>query len=510
MRMLPALLLRILSTSVLLILSFPRPDVGPLLLIALVPLLSVLPERKITGAFLSGWTAGFFWFFVSYNWVAHSISHFGEVPFPLDMGVIVLLAGVHALYIGVFAALAQRIGRPSQWLDMLLLPSVWVLLELARSWFPAPFPWLVLGTGVWKTVPLRPLLPIMGAYGASFYLVLFNVTVWRIAGGGKTGRTPPYFILAILILFPLAGVMASETGAGESIRVGVVQGNFEQDLKWNEQMQDETARVYLDLTEEAIEKGARVIVWPETAVPVFYQAEPELAETLRDFVREKGIHLVFGSPGYEIRDQKVLLYNRAYHLGSDGQEEHYDKIRLVPFGEYVPLSDLLPFVDKLVPGEGEFARGKWQSPFNTPVPSGLLICYEVAFPSLVRREVLDGSRFLINVTNDAWFGRSWGPYQHLSVAAVRAAENGVPLVRAANTGISSVIDRAGRIRESVPLNTRGIIVTEITTGSGMTPYTRFGDWIVIFAFAVITMKGFNFFFTWRSRKWNESTYSETP
>ena len=508
--MLPALLLRTLSTSVLLTLSFPRPDAGPLVLVALVPLLSFLPERKITGAFLSGWTAGFFWFFFSYNWVAHSISHFGEVPFPLDMGVIVLLAGVHALFIGAFAALAQRIGRPSGSMDMLLLASVWVLLELARSWFPAPFPWLLLGTGVWKTVPLRPLFPLVGVYGASFYILLFNVTVWRIAGGGKTGKMPPFFILAILILSPLIGVMTSRTGPGEPVRVGVVQGNFQQDLKWDEQMQDETARVYLNLTEDAVKRGARLIVWPETAVPVFYQAEPELAETLRGFVREKGIHLVFGSPGYEILGQEVRLYNRAYHLGPDGREEHYDKIRLVPFGEYVPLSALLPFVDKLVPGEGEFARGKWEGPFTTPVPSGLLICYEVAFPSLVRREVLDGSRFLINVTNDAWFGRSWGPYQHLSVAAVRAAENGVPLVRAANTGISAVIDRTGRIREAVPLDTRGVIVTEIETGGGMTPYTRFGDWIVMFAFAVITIKGFKIIFKWRSRKWNGSMYSETP
>jgi len=432
------------------------------------------------------------------------------VPFPLDRGVIVLLAGIHALYIGFFAALAQRIGRSASLNNMFLLPSVWVLLELARSWFPAPFPWLLLGSGLWKTFPLRSLYSIMGVYGVSFYVVLFNVAVWKAAGGGKNGRMPPIIILAVLVILPVVGALALGSGSGELIKVGVIQGNFEQDLKWEEDLKEQTVRVYLDLTDEAVRKGARLIVWPETAVPVFYQAEPELAETLRDYARENDLHLVFGSPGYEIRDQKVLLYNRVYHLGPEGLDEHYDKIRLVPFGEYVPLAGLLPFVDRMVPGEGEFARGSWNGPFSTPVPSGLLICYEVAFPSLGRREVRDGSEVLINVTNDAWFGRSWGPYQHLAVAAIRAAENGVPLLRAANTGISSVIDRRGRIRKTVPLDERGVIVTEIETGGRPTIYSRFGDWIVIFAFAVITVHIQPFIFSRRSGKWNGSKHSETP
>ena len=191
--------------------------------------------------------------------------------------------------------------------------------------------------------------------------------------------------------------------------------------------------------------------------------------------------------GDEIAGQEVLLYNRVIHLSPDGSEEFYDKIRLVPFGEYVPLADLLPFVDRMVPGEGEFARGVWGGPFSTPVPSGALICYEVSIPSLARREVRDGSLMLINVTNDAWFGRSWGPYQHLAVSAVRAIENGVPILRAANTGISAIIDRKGRIVEQIPLEERGVIVSEIETGGGKTFYTRFGDWIVIPSAAVISV-----------------------
>jgi len=215
----------------------------------------------------------------------------------------------------------------------------------------------------------------------------------------------------------------------------------------------------------------------------------------------RDIHLVFGSPGFEIEGRKVLLYNRVYHLAPGGGEESYDKIMLVPFGEYVPLGKLMPFIDRLVPGEGEFSRGAWKGPFQTPVPSGALVCYEISFPSLARREVRDGAKILLNVTNDAWFGRSWGPYQHLAVSTVRARENRVPILRAANTGVSAIIDRDGRVVKSIPLDVRGVIVADIETGAGHTFYTRFGDWIVILCAAVLSVYFLVLFFLWRSGKW---------
>jgi len=466
-------------------------------LIALVPLLSSVSGLKSTKAFLAGWVAGFFWFFTCYNWVAHSISNYGGIPFPLDRAIIVLLAGIHALYTGTFAALIPSLSRTKGWRFWLLIPSVWVLAEILRSWFPAPFPWLLLGSSLWRTAPLRLLYSVMGVYGASFYIVLFNVLVWKILTGRGTDRRPPVPVIAVLVLFPILAFLTFPADPSGSLKIGIVQGNFEQDLKWEEELKEDTVRLYLELTEEAVMQGAELVVWPETAVPVFYQVEHKIAEILRDYVRGSDIHLVFGSPGFEIRDRQVILYNRAYHLAPDGNEEHYDKIRLVPFGEYVPFSELIPFVDHMVPGEGEFASGSWKGPFSSQVPSGLLICYEVSIPSLGRREVRDGSGILINITNDAWFGRSWGPYQHLAVAAVRAAENGVPLIRAANTGISAVIDRRGRITETVSLDVRGIIVTEIKTGGAGTIYTRWGDWIVIFAIIMITIHIYSNVVAWR-------------
>ncbi|MCJ7500727.1 apolipoprotein N-acyltransferase [bacterium] len=539
----PGILLRILASSVLLILSFPRPDVGILSLVALVPLFMGLSDAGKGQAFFAGWGAGTAWFFFSYNWVSHSLTGFGNIPLPLAEGVILLLAGIHGLYVGLFSILiplmtgagegsvgAGAVQSPKSKVQskgveerpegftplpphpltsilshpltpLLVLPSAWVLLEVARSWFPAPFPWLLMGTATWKLPFVGSLYELAGVHGVSFWILLVNVLIWTMFRVQKEERRRAGMILSVVLLLPVILYPIQIQNSGQMVRVGVVQGNFQQKLKWEEDLREETLNTYLSLTEKAVKKGAQLVVWPETAVPSFYQAEPELMERLARLTSELDIHLIFGSPGYEIAGREILLYNRVYHLSPGGDEEFYDKIMLVPFGEYVPLAGLLPFLDKMVPGEGEFSRGAWEAPFKTPVPSGVLICYEISIPSLSRQEVRDGSLMLINVTNDAWFGRSWGPYQHLAVSAVRAMENRVPVLRAANTGISAIIDRRGRIVTSIPLEERGVVVADIETGAGQTVYTRYGDWIVILCMAVISVYFLILLYSWRLRRW---------
>ncbi len=540
----PGILLRILASSVLLILSFPRPDVGILSLVALVPLFMGLSDAGKGHAFFAGWGAGTAWFFFSYNWVSHSLTGFGNIPLPLAQGVILLLAGIHGMYVGLFSILiplvtggetnsvgawerggvgVETVQSPKSkgqrksveakrhfalshilthaFTPVIVLPSAWVLLEVARSWFPAPFPWLLMGSATWKIPLLTPLYELAGVHGVSFWILLVNVLIWTMFRVQKEERRWAGMILSVVLLLPVILYPIQIQNSGQMVRVGIVQGNFQQKLKWEEDLREETLNTYLSLTEKAVKKGAQLVVWPETAVPSFYQAEPELMERLARLTSELDIHLIFGSPGYEIAGREILLYNRVYHLSPGGDEEFYDKIMLVPFGEYVPLSGLLPFVDKMVPGEGEFSRGAWEGPFKTPVPSGVLICYEISIPSLSRQEVRDGSLMLINVTNDAWFGRSWGPYQHLAVSAVRAMENRVPVLRAANTGISAIIDRRGRIVTSIPLEERGVVVADIETGAGQTVYTRYGDWIVILCLAVISVYFLILLYSWRLRRW---------
>lgn len=482
-------LLRALPTSLFLILAFPRPDLGLFSLIALLPLLSAIEGKQRTRAFLTGWAAGFVWFFFSLNWIAGTLREFGHIPFPLNQLVISLLCLILALHTGIFSFLVASFGRVSVW-SVLLYPSFWVALEYFRSWVPVPFPWLLLGSAFWKQPFASGLFAISGVFGVSFAVVAVNTLLfffYRSARDRKTGEASGWLaaaagVVGVLILVSSA---AARQDVGRKITVAVVQGNYAQEIKWEESYREEVISTYLSLSRAAASEGAELIVWPETAMPFYYQVEPDIAERLKKMVREEKVHLVFGSPAFDIKGSDLLLYNRAYHISPEGAEEYYDKIKLVPFGEYVPFQGLIPFVERIVPGVGDYAAGRWTAPFNTPVRSGALICYEISIPSLSRREVGDGARIILNLTNDAWFGRSWGPYQHLAMAALRAAENQVPIVRAANTGMSAVFDRSGRMVAGIGLFRKGYVLSTVEAGTGRSFYTKWGNLIVYLSVIVI-------------------------
>jgi len=289
------------AASILLACSFPRPDAGVLSLLALVPLFLGVAPMRIQGALIGGWAAGTLWFFVSYNWVSHSVTTFGGIPLPLAEAVILLLAGIHGLYVGLFSILIPVVSRrgekgrragkdegadertegpaPSSTssaasflqhpvIPLLVLPSAWVLLEVMRSWFPAPFPWLLLGTAMWNVPFLGPLYEVVGVYGVSFWIVMVNAQLWIALRVDKDGRKKAGILLAAVLLLPLFLYPVRDQTTGQKMRVGVVQGNFEQEVKWQEELVDETIRTYLSLTQEAFAKGAQLVLWPETAVPV--------------------------------------------------------------------------------------------------------------------------------------------------------------------------------------------------------------------------------------------------
>ena len=482
----------IVASSVLLILTFPGPDMGWLAPVALVPLLLSVQRLPVRHAFISGWLAGCIWFFVSLNWISQTLSRYGGIPFPLSQFAIVLIAVILAVYPGAFAAAVPPLRRAGGPWPAIVLPSIWVLTEAARTRFPAPFPWLFLGSGFWKTPSVLPLYGVIGVLGVSFLCVLSSVLLMEVleAAAGKNRRGLPVRITVLLLLpasILLLGHTQAENGTGKEITVSVVQGNFPQEIKWETSMREEILDTYLELSRGAGLRDSDLIVWPEAAVTFYFQTDTELADKIRGFSRESHKDLVFGSPAFGVRDGEPIYYNRAFHVGPRGLEEWYDKIRLVPFGEYIPFHRVLGFLEKMVPGAGEFARGRMKGPFNTPVPSGTLICFESTFSDLARDQVRLGAEILINLTNDAWFGKSWGPRQHLAASAVRAAENGVPLVRAANTGISAIFDRRGHMVKSMGLFRRGTITAALLTGGKGTLYRRMGDLIVYISIFVIIL-----------------------
>jgi apolipoprotein N-acyltransferase len=288
--------------------------------------------------------------------------------------------------------------------------------------------------------------------------------------------------LAVLVLgfgfYSLTLQKEKDMGA-ETAKIAIFQGNIDQSLKWNPAFQEQTIRIYQDLS---LKDGpdSDLMIWPETAVPFYFLNENRLTPRLFDLTRETGSHLLFGSPAFGLREGQVRYYNRAYLLSPEGRISFYDKVHLVPFGEYVPLKRFLPFVGKMVQAVGDFSPGEGSYGLSfSRGKAGVLICFETIFPELSRALKKDGCTLLVNLTNDAWFGRTSAPYQHLSMLTFRAVENRVWVARAANTGISAFIDSTGCIRRVYPLFQRGGIHAIIPLRPGLSFYTRYGDLIFL-------------------------------
>jgi apolipoprotein N-acyltransferase len=272
------------------------------------------------------------------------------------------------------------------------------------------------------------------------------------------------------------------------MEVSLIQGNVDQTVKWNPEFQQQTMRDYASLTMDATVGGKRLVVWPETAVPFFFQDQNALHRAIVELARKTKSWLLFGSPSYtEIRG-KVTLFNSAYLLSPNGDlAGKYDKVHLVPYGEYVPLRRLFPFISKLVQGVGDFGTGEGYAPLVMDGHKvGVLICYEGIFPEASRIYKQNGANLLINITNDAWFGNTSAPYQHLSMTVFRAVENRLYLLRAANTGITAIVDPLGRIVSQTGLFERRALPGGIRLMNSRSVYSVRGDFFV-FACAMVLL-----------------------
>jgi apolipoprotein N-acyltransferase len=289
---------------------------------------------------------------------------------------------------------------------------------------------------------------------------------------------------ALLVLVLIAyGVFAlsreeSLMKNNRALTVAMIQPNIRQDLKWDPTYQDQTMTIYEEMTLPTADKHPQIVVWPETATPFFFQDNPVYRPRVEELAKHMDAYLFFGTPAFEYEGGMMRYYNRAYLLSQKGTIiGRYDKIHLVPFGEYIPLRRLLFFVEKLAYGViGDFSKGTITDPIRTPIASiGSLICYEAIFPESARLFARKGASLLVNITNDAWFGTTSAPYQHFSMARLRAIETRLYLIRVANTGITSVVDPTGRTRIETAIFKRVVVIGEVRPHERMTFYTRFGD-----------------------------------
>ncbi|MDI6801213.1 MAG: apolipoprotein N-acyltransferase [Thermodesulfovibrionales bacterium] len=482
-------------SGLLLFFSFPEMDIFPLAWIALIPLLIFLYDKDTKTSFKAGFFFGCVYFFSTTYWIYHSINKYGSIPFIPSLFLVLLLSLYLSLYPALFSSLYSSILKRSTLPAMFVAPVLWTTLEFVRSYALTGFPWSSLGYSQYKFLPFIQGADITGIYGISFILVAVNGAFADMFLLSRRKEKRPLFpliptvsgfvILFILLIatFSYGFYRLNEIREGTHIKAAVVQGNIEQDKKWVPSYQDEVVKIYKELSISASLQKPNIIVWPETAVPFYFGADNARSNEVISFQRGLNSYLLFGSVLFK---EGNLFTNSAVFLNKDGNISYlHDKIHLVPFGEYVPLKGILFFVDKLVVGVGDYVPGKDYIRAVTPFGSfGTLICYEIIFPGLVRKFYTRGGDFIVTITNDAWFGKTHGPYQHFSMSVFRAVENRKPVIRAANTGISGFIDSNGRIMGRTNLFERTFLVKEVKTDKTLSFYTKFGD--IFSYFCIVT------------------------
>jgi apolipoprotein N-acyltransferase len=493
-----------LLSGALLFLSFPEKDFYLLAWIALAPLLIALYGAKKKEAFIAGLLTGIVYFFGTAYWIYHSLYRYGSIPLIPSILIVFLLCLYLSLYPALFSFIYSALIKKTTLPVLFIAPVLWTTLEFLRSYALTGFPWSSLGYSQYNFLHFIQIADVTGIYGISFLLVAFNGAIADLfLLKKKKMKQPLYSFLPTVTGFALLFIVLIATFSygfyrlhqnrqGHNLRIGIVQGNIEQDKKWDIAYQQAVIDVYKELSAAASQHKPDMIVWPETSVPFVFGRDRTLTENLVSFQRQIDSYLLFGS--ILLKDnQKSLYSNGAVLLDKDGKVSYiYDKIHLVPFGEYVPLRNILFFVDKLTYGIGDYVPGDGYIKAVTPFGSfGTLICYEIIFPGLVRKFYIRGGDFIVTITNDAWFGDTSGPYQHFDMAVFRAIENRKPVVRAANSGISGFIDSNGRILDKTQLFKRGVLFKEIKTDRTMTVYTKYGDlfsYLCIILFMLLIIK----------------------
>ena len=474
-------------------LGFANPLAHAPVLVLLLPLGTAgigLRAGRAGRAMRLGWLAGTLAYAGSLYWVALPVHDYGYLPWFLAAPCPVALGAWCGLFTGLFA-LCMHAGRDlSAPARALLAASAWASLEALRAWLCTGFPWIPLASAFSPWTFAVQGAALVGAEGLSGLYA--GLAALCLTGGGavvRPWRRPGLVAAGLLALIWLGGLTAlgmespaPATATKGTAVVGIVQGNVDQSLKWDTAYQEATVDRYVTMTGELSRRAAPdLVVWPETAMPFYLQEPGLLASRVKNLARTRAVALIAGAPAYRFAGQDTaLLTNRAFLVGPDGElAGAYDKAHLVPFGEYVPMERFLPFVDKLVQAAGDFVPGNDPSPLRAgKVSAGMLICYETIFPALPQERVALGANLLVNISNDAWFGRSSAPVQHLHMSILRAVEQGRWLVRSTNTGISAVIDDKGRIVTSGGLFRAETLSARVGLCTNLTPYHRVRPWLL--------------------------------
>ncbi len=466
-----------LLAGIVLPLAFAPFEIFPVALISPLVLFACWQDATPRRAFLRGWLYGAGAFGAGVFWI-HESFQFSNIGLGIAIPLTIAFVAYLALFPALQGYLARRFGVVSKSARLLLIyPSLWVLAEWLRGWLFTGFGWLQLGYSQVDS-PLAGFLPLTGVYGVSWLVVFLAALILHASSANGRVRAAVVGVTATVLLAGgmLRGVSWSED-AGTVVRVALVQGNIPQDQKWLPSMRQPTLDRYLALTRR--HWNAELVVWPESAVPGFLHRMRYFIDLVDAEAKRNQTQVLLGIPAVDPAAGKftnsVLLVGSASGI--------YHKRHLVPFGEYLPLDSLLrPVTEAAGIPVSNFSPGPQNQTLLRAAgyPLALSICYEIAFGSEIIRD-LPEARFLVTVSNDAWFGSSIGPHQHLEIARVRALETGRFLLRATNTGITAVIAPDGRVAARLAQFEAGVLEGEITPRSGATPYVTLGDYPIIAA-----------------------------
>lgn len=453
-------------------------------------LYAALHKRSAKHAFAIGLSYGIGLWFVGAFWLYTSIHVYGDTAAPLA----ILMIAIMAIVMGLFSALqtwSYRLFFPE---TPLTFAPLWVLFEWAKTWVFTGFPWLFAGyafTGYF----LDGYAPLFGVFGVSFVVIVLACAVVELCRKRFIWVIPS----AILLLGAWAASQIEfvEQKTTKPLSVSLIQGNIPQDLKWLTEYQGKTLSIYADLSRS--EWGRDLIVWPESSIPMFQTDIQPFLEVIQQQAKNSGTAWVTGIPYWDLAESKrqdqAMFYNSIMASGAEA-EGLYKKQRLVPFGEYIPLSGLLSWVLPALqndPSMSGFSRGASdQVPLKIKQQNlGAAICYEVAYPNLTRRNASQ-SDFLVTVSNDAWFTDTAGPLQHLQMVQMRAKENGRWFVRATNTGVTAIINHEGQIVKQAAMDQRTVLRGELPAMQGQTLYNRLSDWPILILSLLLLILGWMF------------------
>ncbi|MFQ6032461.1 MAG: apolipoprotein N-acyltransferase [Candidatus Zixiibacteriota bacterium] len=470
--------LLVILSAFLMSLAYPPLPFGFVIYFALVPLIFASENKRHSDAFKIGYLFGLVSNSILLFWIGWA-TVFGAGA------AILLLCLYTALLIWFYALVQKKWGASS----LFLLPFLWVTMEYVRSLTEISFPWLNLAYTQTYYLNLIQYVSFTGNYAVSFWIVCLNLIIYLIIKHKKRIGLA-LSIFAILIILPYIygrSVMSEAIEKNNIIKIALLQGNIEPEVKWDQRFLDYNIQTFIDMSKKVAEEDLDLILWPETAAPCYLASESLYMNRIQAVSDSLNIPLLVGTNDYEVTEQgRVAYYNSAFLFKPKGKyPQIYNKMHLVPFSEKIPYDEKLRISDKVQLGQSDFSSGKELTIFHIPKGKfATLICFESVYPALVRDFVKRGAEFLVNITNDGWFGKTHGPFQHAQIAVFRAIESRISIARCANTGVSMFIDPFGQVKSATKIFVRTVVIDQIPSKLKDTFYTRHGDWFAQGCFLV--------------------------